>query len=174
MIGGLGKQGAKHIAAEMLFELPVIERKGKYQKECRKEAGWERKRRGFRSAREEEEEDRCTRLCSTDVETSSVSVEGKRKFARRQVGLPATYVQLSPHIALWGFKSEIRMQHLRSPLFNTELSSHQHIKHGLTLPKRKARCTFSCGTIDSSAQKKKLIQTRYNLQKNIKCRPPSQ
>lgn len=67
----------------------------------RKEAGWERECRGFRFAREEEEEDRCTRLCSTDVETSPVSVEGKRKCARRQVGLAATYVQLSPHIVPW-------------------------------------------------------------------------
>lgn len=85
--------------------MPVIERKGKYKTEQRKEAGWERKCKGFRSAREEEEEDRCTRLCSTDVETSPVSVEGKRKFARRQVGLAATHVQLSPHTSLWGFKS---------------------------------------------------------------------
>lgn len=104
MIGGLGKHSAKHPSAEMLFELPLIERKGKYKTEWRKETGWERKRWGFRSASEEEEEDRCS-LCSTDVETSPVSVEGKRKFARRQVGLAATYVQLSPHIALLGFKS---------------------------------------------------------------------
>lgn len=58
---------------------------------------------------EEEEEDRCIRLCSTDVETSSVSVEGKRKFAVRRAGLPAASVQLPLHIALPGFRSQIRM-----------------------------------------------------------------
>lgn len=120
MIGGLGKHGAKYTAAEMLFELRCGDSNRTKREVSERAAERSRvgtkKRRGFRSAREEEEEDRCTRLCSTDVETSSVSVEGKRKFARRQVGLPATYVQLSPHIAPWGFKSEIRMLHLCSPL----------------------------------------------------------
>lgn len=64
----------------------------------------------FRSAREEEEEDRCALLCSTDVETSSASVEGKRKFADRQVGPSAACVQLSLHIELTAFRSTIRMQ----------------------------------------------------------------
>lgn len=53
--------------------------------------------------RREEEEDRCTRLCTTDVETSPVSVEGKRKFAGRQVGLAVTYVQPPFHISLQSF-----------------------------------------------------------------------
>lgn len=82
--------------------MPVIEQKEKYKNEQRKEAGWERKHSLFRSAREKEEEDRCTRLCSTDVETSPVSVEGKRKPARRQLGYAATRVQLSFHISLRG------------------------------------------------------------------------
>lgn len=86
----------------------VIERKGKYKRVWWKEAGWEREHRGFRSAREEEEEDRCTRLCSTDVETSQVSVEGKRKFAHKQVGLAAAYAQLSPHIALLVFQKSYK------------------------------------------------------------------
>lgn len=64
---------------------------------------------GFRSAREEEEEDRCTRFCSTHVETSSVSVEGKRKFARRRAGPAATCVQLSPRYTV-EFQKKIRMQ----------------------------------------------------------------
>lgn len=38
---------------------------------------------------------------STDVETSPVSVEGKRKFVRKQVGLSATCVQLSPLVSLF-------------------------------------------------------------------------
>lgn len=101
---------AEHSAAKMLFELlPVIEWKGKFDRECQKEVLWERERGRFGSAREEEEEDRCIRLCSTDVETSSVSVEGKRKFAVRRAGLPAASVQLSLYIALLGFKSQIRM-----------------------------------------------------------------
>lgn len=66
------------------------------EKGGRKKQGGNARGGGFRSAREEEEEDRCTRFCSTHVETSSVSVEGKRKFARRQVGPTATCVQLSP------------------------------------------------------------------------------
>lgn len=47
---------------------------------------------GFGSARREEEEYRCARLCSTDVETSPVSVEHKRKCAGRQATLTLTRV----------------------------------------------------------------------------------
>lgn len=61
--------------------------------------------RGFRSAREEEEEDRCTRLCLTDVDTFSVSVKGKRKFASRRAVLTATCAQLLPLMS--GYFSDV-------------------------------------------------------------------
>lgn len=84
------------------------------------EKGWRKARGGSESSRgggvraagEEEEEDRCALLCSTDVETYSVSVEGKRKFADRQVGPNAACVQLSLHIELTALRSKIRMRRM--------------------------------------------------------------
>lgn len=76
--------GNKHTAAAMPSELPSHEQ-NKTGSVTKGRVGTTKKNVwGFRSARGEEEEDRCAPLCPTDVETSSGSVEDERKCAGRR------------------------------------------------------------------------------------------
>lgn len=109
--------GNKYTSTEILFELCYNASNTVKREVQEKVRVGPRTPRGFRSAREEEEEGRCTRLCLTDVDTFSVSVKGKRKFASRRAVLTATCVQLLPLMS--GYFSDVGFSCVHSFLFNT-------------------------------------------------------